>query len=61
MTTEMATAAKAILAELIKVAAQEGKAERKRLGRDLTKAEATNLAFMVERQFKTALAIATLR
>ena len=58
MNTETATAAKAILAELVKVAAAEGKAERARLGRDLTQAEAANLASMIERQFKTALIMA---
>ena len=60
MNTEASTATKAILAELVKVAAQEGKAERQRLGRDLTEAEAANLASMIQRQFTTALAIAKL-
>ena len=60
MNTETSTAAKAILVELVKVAAQEGKAERQRLGRDLTEAEAANLASMIERQFQTALVIAKL-
>ena len=60
MNTETSTAAKAILAELVKVAAQEGKAERQRLGRHLTEAEAANLTSMIQRQFHTALAITKL-
>ena len=60
MNTETSTVAKAILVELIKVAAEVGKAERKHLGRDLTESEATNLASMIERQFQTALIITKL-
>ena len=60
MNTETSTAAKAILVELVNIAAEEGKAERQRLGRDLTETEAANLASMIERQFHTALVIAKL-
>ena len=50
--------AKEILAELIKVAAEEGAIEEARLGRPLTEAEVGRIADMVERQFKAALVMA---
>ena len=43
----------AVLDEAVRV----GMEERERLGRDLTEAEAANLAEMVDRQFKTALSV----
>lgn len=52
------TAIKEILKETIMVAADLGRKERARLGRDLTEAEAQALAAMVQRQLRTALAMA---
>ena len=45
------------LKALVETAAQAGREERARLGRNLTEAEARQLAEMVERQFRTALEI----
>ena len=49
--------ARAIIQELLKVASEAGRDEELRLGRKMTEAEAVRLAEMVERQFKTALAM----
>ena len=49
--------ARAIIQELLKVANEAGRDEELRLGRKMTEAEAGLLADMVERQFKTALAM----
>lgn len=58
-TTEAAVAAaKDILRTLITEAAEAGQRERERLGRDLTEAEANELAAMMERQFRLAMAVA---
>lgn len=51
-------AARSVLHELVLVAAEEGRKERERLGRDLTETEAAALAEIVERQFQIALAMA---
>lgn len=50
-------ALKEVMTELIKVAAETGTAERERLGRELTEAEAARLAAMIRRSFRTALAM----
>jgi len=52
-----AEAIKEILRETLAVAAELGREERARLGRDLTEEEAGRLADMVERQLRTALAM----
>ena len=52
-----AEAIKEILRETLAVAAELGREERERLGRDLTEEEAGRLADMVERQLRTALAM----
>jgi hypothetical protein len=50
-------AVKEILKEVLAVANETGRAERERLGRNLTDAEARELGIMVERQFRLALAM----
>ena len=50
-------AAKDILQELIKVAADEGRIEEEHLGRPLDGAEVGRIADMVMRRFETALVI----
>lgn len=52
------TAVKAVLRELVLVAADEGRKQREQLGRDLTEAEAEQLAALIQRQFQAALAMA---
>lgn len=54
--TDTKQAIESVLTALLEVAREEGEAERARLGRELTEAEAANLAAMVERQFRLALA-----
>lgn len=51
-------AMKEVMREVIQVAADLGKAERERLGRDLTEAEAARLAKTVRQQFEVALTMA---
>ena len=50
-------AVKEIMAELVETARQVGDDERKSLGRELTEAEATRLAAMIECQFRAALVL----
>lgn len=56
--TNQEQAAREVLREVLQVAAEEGQRERDRLGRDLTEAETQAVADMVQRQFRTALAMA---
>ena len=51
---------RAMLRAVLEVAAELGREERERLGRDLTEAEAAELAALTMRQFKTALVISKL-
>lgn len=50
-------AGRAIIREMVAIAAEEGQRERERLGRNLTQAEAERIVEMIMRQAKSAAAI----